>query len=416
MNALFISVFWATLLTSALMLFTTQAQAEVKITGYAKSFVVSQDGFDNALIESDRLNQSQNSVRLMLEGFSDRLVWQVHYELSPILNSLEQNNNLPTFNIASGAYRFSNPKTSLLGDNNKNQLFQNLDRFNVQLQLDAGDLTIGRQAIAFGSARIINPTDIFLPFDVRTFNTEYRTGVDAVRFQRPWGELGEVDFGLVLGPDADRETSAAFLQIRTNHAGNDYHLAIVEYAEQSLIGAGIQSALGNFGFWFEAAHVNGAFNYNRVSTGLDYSFAKNVFGQIEYHYNGAGSSDSDTYLDQLATLPYQRGGVFLLGEHYLIPSVSVQASPLWTFALQGIINFSDQSAFLSVGAEYNVAENLYMDFGVYHFSGNDLTIHDAAIDESTIPDLRIQPVGSIDLGSEYGTNPDTLYTSLRYYF
>ncbi|MFT7218481.1 MAG: hypothetical protein ACI8Z1_000090 [Candidatus Azotimanducaceae bacterium] len=401
MNALFRSVFWGTLLTGTLMLLATQAQAEVNITGYAKSFVVSQNGLDNALIESDRLNQSQNSVRLMLEGFSNRLVWQVHYELSPILNSIEQNNDLPTFNVASGAYRFSSPKTSMLGDDNKNQLFQNLDRFNVQLQLDAGDLTIGRQAIAFGSARIINPTDVFLPFDVRTFNTEYRTGVDAVRFQRPWGELGEIDFGLVLGPQADRKNSAAFLQVRTNHAGADYHLAIIEYAEQSLIGAGIQSALGNFGFWFEAAHVNGTFDYTRVSTGLDYSFARNVFAQVEYHYNGAGSSDSETYLDQLATLPYQRGGVFLLGEHYLIPSVSVQASPLWTFALQGILNFSDQSAFLSFSAEYNVAKNLYMDFGVYHFSGKDLTV---------------QPAGNIDLGSEYGTNPDTLYTSLRYYF
>ena len=109
---------------------------------------------------------------------------------------------IPTFNVVGDNYRLTDLDTNLLDNDNKNPLYQNLDRLNFQVQMDAGDLTIGRQAISFGSARIINPTDIFLPFDVRTFNTEYRNGVDALRFQRPWGDLGEIDIGIVLGKDA----------------------------------------------------------------------------------------------------------------------------------------------------------------------------------------------------------------------
>lgn len=380
---------------------TGTARAEIQFSGYAKSFAVSQQGIDNSLIDSERLFQSQSSLRLMAEGFSGRVVWQVHYELSSILNSAASQNELNTFSTADGAYRYSNPKASLLGDDHKNQLFQNVDRFNVQIQLDAGDLTVGRQAIAFGSARVINPTDIFLPFDVRTFNTEYRIGVDAIRFQRPWGELGEIDFGLVLGDNAREETSAAFLQLRANRAGADYHLAVMEYAEQSLLGAGVARALGNLGFWFEAASVSGDEDYVRASTGVDYAFTENIFGQIEYHFNGAGTGKTERYLDQLESLPYQRGGVFLLGEHYLIPSISAQATPLWSLGLQAIINLSDQSGFFSFSAQYNIAEDFYVDFGYYHFVGDN---------------LQVLGSGSIDLGSEYGTNPNTLYTSIRYYF
>ena len=375
--------------------------AEINFSGYAKSFAVAQRELDNQVLTSDRIYQSQNSLRLMWEGFSERIVWQLHYELSPVLASGSVDGAAPTFNLVGDSYRLTDIDSTLSGDGNKNQTYQNLDRFNVQIQMAAGDLTIGRQAISFGSARIINPTDIFLPFDVRTFNTEYRTGVDAVRFQRPWGELGEIDLGIVPGDGADPETSAAFLQIRTNANGVDYHLAAMRFAEQQLLGFGIQTALGDLGFWFEAARVQGDRDYLRLSTGLDYAFSEHTFGQIEYHYNGAGSDDPEEYPANFDTLAYQRGGVFLAGEHYLMPGFTVQLSPLWFLGTQAIINLSDSSAFVSVSAEYNIAENFYMDFGYYHFVGDDLTLN-----------ARGRP----ELGSEYGPNPNTLYMSIRYYY
>jgi hypothetical protein len=101
------------------------------------------------------------------------------------------------------------------------------------------------------------------------------------------------------------------------------------------------------------------------------------------------------------TQPYQRGGVFLLGERYVIPSLAVQVSPLLSFNVQGIFNLEDNSNYTMLSAEYNVAENVYMDFGVYVFSGRG---------------LMLSPQQSLMLGSEYGANPNMLYASLRWYF
>lgn len=379
------------------------AIAELELRGYVKSFVVAQDSISNELLDEPTTYQSQNSLRVMLEGFGDRTVWQIHYELSPVFSSRVPALTSQTFNVVSGSYRLTDLQTTL-GDNDtddKKQVFQNLDRLNVQFQFDAGDLTIGRQPIAFGSARVINPTDVFLPFDVRTFNTEYRTGVDAVRFQRPWGELGEIDVGIVLGEDANKENSAAFLQIRNNVRGADYHLALMEFSDQQLVGTGLETAVGDFGFWFEIANVSGDRSYNRASTGFDYAFGENVFAQIEYHYNGAGSNDSDDYLDLIGTTPFQRGGVFLLGKRYLMPAVTWQVTPLWFLSGQAIVNLSDNSSFISVSGEFNFAENFYMDLGYYHFTGDD---------------LDVSPIGLPRIRSEYGLNPDTVYASIRYYF
>jgi hypothetical protein len=376
--------------------------AETNFSGYLKSYLVIQDEISNDLFQADTIYQSQNSGRFMVESFKDNVVFQLHYDVSPVFVSRAIGTDSPTFNVVGDSYRLSDLETSLTDDeSHKNQLYQNLDRLNVQVQLAAGDLTIGRQAISFGAARLINPTDVFLPFDVQTFNTEYRTGVDAVRFQRPWGDLGEIDVGVVLGKDADQESSAAFVQIRKNFEGKDFNFALIEFAEQTLIGAGVQSELGDMGFWFEAAYVDGDVDYLRASTGLDYAFTENVFGMIEYHYNGAGSNDPDDYLGLFNTTPYQRGGVFLLGENYLMPSLSIQASPLLSIGLQAIVNLDDKSVFTSISAEYNIAENFYMDFGMYHFAGDDLTV---------------TPFGLPVFRSEYGANPNSLYTSIRWYF
>jgi hypothetical protein len=375
---------------------------QTNFSGYLKSYAVAQDSISNVAFATDTIYQSQNSGRLMLEAFTDSMVFQLHYELSPLSVSRSIGGDLQSYSIVGDGYRLADIETSLTNDaSNKTQFYQNLDRLNVQWQLGLGDLTVGRQAISFGGGRFINPTDIFLPFDIRTFNTEYRNGVDAVRFQTPWGDLGEVDVGVVLGADGKRDNSAAFLQISNSIGSKDLSFSYIDYAEQSLLSLSLQTEISAMGFWFEAAYVEGDLNHLRASTGLDYAFSQNTLGMIEYHYNGAGAEKPNQYLTLYDTLPYQRGGVFLLGENYLLPSFSWQATPLLSLALLGVINIDDKSAYSSLSAEYNIAENFYMDFALYFFTGDDLILG---------------PQQTIMLGSEYGANSNILYTSLRWYF
>ncbi len=378
----------ATTLTGLMFLAAVQvAWASDLVSGYVKSF---------AILKED-LSQSQNSIRLMWNQQGSRYGLQLHYELNQTFNSVA-----PAFDssdlLLPAAWRLTDIEREPIFDG-KNRVTQNLDRFNVQLNLEGGDITLGRQAITFGMARVINPTDVFLPFDVRTFNTEYRAGVDALRFQRPVGQLGEIDVGVILGDGARSDESAAFLQLRGNLSGVDLQFAVTRYAGQAMFGGGLQTAIGSVGFWLEGAATYGDEDYIRVSTGVDYAFSQNTYGLLEYHFNGAGSDDPSEYFARLGTVAYQRGGVFLLGRHYLIPSFSLQLSPLWSAGFQAIVNLSDNSAFVSLNGTLNASQNTYIDFGYYHFLGRHLTAVNPPIP-----------------GSEYGSSPNTLYASFRYYF
>jgi hypothetical protein len=381
------------------------AVSQVNFSGYLKNYTVVQDEIDDGPIQLDRSYRMQNSGRFMLDVFNGNQVWQIHYETGLDSTSDLQRTGESLLAPERQSYRLTDIDSTIGSSDRKNVVPQNLDRFNVQFQLEGGDLTIGRQAITFGSARIINPTDVFLPFDVRTLNTEYRTGIDAVRFQKPIGQLGELDMGVILGPDGKSENSAAYLQLLTNASGSDYQFTAMRFADQNLLGAGVQSALGQFGFWLEVAQVSGDDDYTRASIGLDYAFSERVFGMIEYHLNGAGSSDPNDYLAQLDDLAYTAGGVFLLGENYLIPSISWQLSTLLSLSTTALANLDDNSVFLSVNADYSLSDNLYMGLGYYHFAGDDFNFSDE------------DPVAAqLQLGSEYGANPNSIFISFRYYF
>ncbi len=381
------------------------AFSQVNFSGYLKNYTVIQDAIDDGPIRIDRIYSMQNSGRFMLDMFNDNQVWQLHYEVGVDSTSKLQQLGESFMVPERQSYRLTDIRPTIGPTGKKNIVPQNLDRMNVQFQMEGGDLTIGRQAITFGSARIINPSDVFLPFDVRTLNTEYRAGIDAVRFQKPIAQLGELDMGIILGPDGKSENSAAFFQLLTNVSGSDYQFTAMRFAEQNLIGAGVQSALGVLGFWLEAAYVSGDEDYTRASVGVDYAFTERVFGMIEYHLNEAGSSNPDNYLEQLDDAAYTAGGVFLLGKNYLIPTVSWQASALLNLSLSSLANLDDGSMFLNVNANYSLSDNLYMSMGYYHFNGGDFNFSNEAPIEQ-----------QFQFGSEYGGNPDSIFVSLQYYF
>ncbi len=390
---------------------TILADDDWSVRGYLKSFALAQDALElnNAppeLDTGDRLYQSQNSLRLMFAYFhGDSAAFEIHYEVSPIYYSSPVEQDVlagSTFAIPANSYRLTEPSATLGSRQDKSVIYQNLDRFNVQVNFRSGDLTIGRQAISFGSARIISPSDVFLPFDEKTLNQEYRIGVDAIRFQKPLNDLSELDMGVILGMDGTSENSAVFVQALANRSGADISGTLMRYSRQNLIGAGIQSAIGDFGFWLEAAYVWGDAQYTRLSTGLDYAFSDAVYGMIAYHFSEAGTTSPEEYLSLANEIAFQRGGVFLLGQNYLIPVISWVASPLVSVSAQALINLNDSSAFLSLSGEYSASANLYLNAGIYLFAGDRIEF------SPTPPGFTI--------GSEYGGSPTLAFMSLKYYF
>jgi len=289
-------------------------------------------------------------------------------------------------------------------------LSHNLDRLLVTIRFPGADLYIGRQAIAWGSGRMVNPTDLITPFTFNELDTEDRRGVDAIRLRVPLGMMDELDLGWVAGRHFALDRSAFFLRGKFHLGGTDMALLAMAFRRHFLVGLDMAGSIGGAGAWLEAAWVKpfafrssepGDHNaYFRLSTGMDYKFSGIVYAFGEYHFNSAGSGNPATYASLADTAAFRDGSVYLMGRHYITLGSTIQATPLLPVSLMVIWNLDDGSLTMAPSAEYNVAENVYLVLGAY-FAFGETPATDAA---GLLP------------RSEFGTWPHMLYTAFRYYF
>ncbi|HUT07407.1 MAG TPA: hypothetical protein VMY15_01060 [Candidatus Latescibacteria bacterium] len=294
-------------------------------------------------------------------------------------------------------------------------LAQNLDRFSITLKFSTADITIGRQVVAWGGARIINPTDVILPFTFNELDKEERSGVDAVRLRIPLGTLSELDTGVVLGRGFSLKDGAAFIRSRFSLAGTDAALLLLGFKRHLLIGVDLARTVGGASLWLEGAYVKaGAFrlepdpgdrDYFRLSCGADHGLGKNSYVFIEYHFNSAGGRAASDYAGQTATAAYRYGAVYLLGRHYLGAGLTTQLMPLLPVTGLVLWNLGDGSLMAFIQGEYNVAENIYLAAGFQIGGGRGPEV---PVDSSPLPGLGIR--------SEFGLYPDLFFAAARIYF
>jgi hypothetical protein len=289
-------------------------------------------------------------------------------------------------------------------------LFHNLDRLNLTWRTKLGDVSIGRQAISWGDAKVISPTDIIAPFAFNELDREEVFGVDAVRVRVPTGQLSELDFGYVFGRRAQFEQSAFFVRNRFRIGETDASLIFMGFRENLLLGIDLSRSLGQMGLTADAAYVESGFfnrsnqsrDYVRISVGLDRALTGSAYGFFEYHYNSAGKSDPAEYLQLRGETAYSSGNVYLLGRHYFSVGGDLQLTPLLDMQILMMWNLQDRSFYGYPTLEYNLTANSYFSVGAGVGLGKD-------------PVYADRPP-KIEFRSEFGAYPSLGFISWRYYF
>jgi hypothetical protein len=318
-----------------------------------------------------------------------------------------------------GVYRFDDPREILYpasGDPVSSfAIYHNLDRLSATIQARRFDLVLGRQPIAWGAARVVNPTDLLTPFAYDQLDIEDRFGVDAARLRVPFGFMGEFDAGYVAGEDWEWAQSAVFGRLKFYVARTDISVIACRFREHLLLGGDLTRSVGGAGVWLEIAQVQVREreerttddDYFRASAGADYNFADGLYGFLEYHFNGAGSDDVDAYWTLYNHPAYTDGSVYLLARHYVTPGLAYQITPLLISSAEALINLSDGSALAVPGLEYNIAEDIYLQLGGYFAIGPRPESR-----ESVIAPGRTE----VGIQSEFGNYSHTIFSSFRIYF
>ena len=402
------------------------AQSNFSIKGYYKNFSVvlkpsGAEDLSSSFFNYPAMGLVNNRLRLnMFYDLSNHLSMNVAYDFSPrIQDPALFNQNMFLTGIDPFQYRFADLDSRFYPSKNEKirtfAIFQNLDRAMLTVKTNFADIFIGRQAIAWGSARVINPTDILAPFTFEELDTEDRIGIDAVRMRIPVGVMGEFDMGYVFGKDFKFKQSAMYLRSKFYIVQSDVSFLLLGFRENLLAGFDLARAIGGAGFWFESAAVfDNAFNefefekktnYFRTTIGIDYSFSSKVYGFVEYHFSSAGAEYPKNYLSIFNESAVSEGAVYLMGRHYLVPGMTYQLTPLITLSVEALFNIGDQSLFMAPQLEYNIAENIYISGGAFISIGKK---PEYKIAESSFPILLFR--------SEFGSYPDLYFTSFRIYF
>ena len=363
---------WWTMILLSTIAFSSE---KFQIGGYYKNFSI---GLDSRLPDEPIIGAVNNRVRFNWAYVpADALSFDLSYDIGSRIQDPSLFSEPPIEGAANSLrYRVVDLDSEIypgaINTVGSFGLFQNLDRASIAYSGGFGDITIGRQTIAWGSARVVNPTDVIAPYAYDQLDTEDRIGVDAIRIQIPIGVLGEFDTGYVFGQDLAFEKSAFYVRSQLNAAVTDFSILLLGFREHLMTGFDIARGIGGAGFWLEGAYVfadafegenAAAGNYLRASIGLDYSFRGVIYGFIEYHFSGAGAGKPADYLANLAKPANTDGAVYLMGRHYIIPGLTCHITPLISLSSVVLSNVSDPSVFPSAQIEYNLAQDVYLSAG-----------------------------------------------------
>jgi len=374
-------------------------ETEIKAGGYIRNFFILNE------LKQDTAFDAVFHLRLRLNIIpAESSFFEIAYELFPRFRDKDIS-SIPLPGPALLSYRVFDLDEEIYPDDKDSgddfMLMQNLDRLLLTMSTSSMDISAGRQPIAFGSAHVINPTDIIAPFTYDTIAKEELVGVDLVRVKTPLSEMGELDMGVVFGDDFKPEKSAAFIRMKTYQLQTDISFMAMAFRENILFGIDLARSIAGAGAWLEAAQTlaEGASgeNYFRLSVGADYRFTDGLYTYIEYHYSGAGTGSPENYFDAIAETAFTDGAVYLFGRHYVVPGLIYEITPLLIFNARALINVEDRSVLGSTGFEYNLVADVYVNIGTCVGLG----------DESSDPSRP---------ENEFGLYPDVYYTSVNIYF
>ena len=297
-----------------------------------------------------------------------------------------------------------------------------LDRCNIKLSLPWADLIIGRQAITFGKAYFWNPLDVFLAFDPRAFDRDYKAGVDALRVDIPLGDFSGLSLVGVAGRSigstgehedgagavhASWEGSAVLGRIYGNLLGWDLGLQGGKVYGGYQLGGALAGELGALELRAEAAWFFASGRGARLTltppeprrtdhlsavVGVGRRFDSGLILELEYLYNGAGDPEHLLAAAQRTS----SSDALHMGRNIAGLSASYEILPILRGQLAWIFSFSDMSTMVQPGILLSVADEA--DF----LAGAMIAFGDRPNAEG--------------LQSEFGTYPDVLYMEFKLYF
>ena len=258
-----------------------------------------------------------------------------------------------------------------------------LDWYTQDLQV-----TVGRQRVAWGTAWVWNPTDLFNPLDILDFDYEERPATDAVRLQYYTGAVTKLDIAYKPAKDAENQILAGLWSI--NNWNYDFNFIAGMRFKRWLAGASWAGDILSAGFRGEVLVSEApnkpdtnsiyialgesslsSFEDPMISISLsgDYTFPNTFYIHTEILYNNNGKSvNTFLFLNEAYKL-----GMLTAARLSIYQEFAYDITPLLRGTLFGIFNPDDKSFVVIPSLNYSFITNIDIYLIGMFFNGDPLT-------------------------------------------
>ncbi|NJN51852.1 MAG: hypothetical protein HC809_08855, partial [Gammaproteobacteria bacterium] len=266
--------------------------------------------------------------------------------------------------------------TWTLDDGDRHRVYQRLDRLALSYRGANWGVTVGRQAVSWGSGLVFQPLDLFSPFAPTTVDRDYKPGDDVVMFDRLNDNETDLQLLAVLRRDAQGNRDAAETSVGGKfHAlwgERDLDFVVGRHYRDAVFGVSLRMPVGTALLrtdWLVTDLEEGGTKVSGI-VNLDYSFdwmGKSWYVFAEYFRNGFGVSREPvdiTRLPSALTTRLARGELFTLMKDYTALGMQIQWHPLIMHSLSVITNLHDTSSLLQTSVSYDAGDAMRYEAGV----------------------------------------------------
>jgi len=283
-----------------------------------------------------------------------------------------------------------------------------LDNAFIMINLNAVDLTLGKQQLSFGSGYAWNPTDLFNMKDL--FDPAYeQPGHNAVRMDWQIGDRTVITS--LVSPEQTWKESTELVQFkfglsrfdlfimgaRTRQIQSDYlqfdpvTFSVMDNAEmRTVLGADLNGELFGLGIWTEYVHsqMEDSDGFYEVLAGLDYTFRSGTYCMAEFYRNMQGESD-DTRYSLNDWLRYLNAEQKALSQDQVYGLIQHPVTDIMNLGLSGIYSLSDGSAALLPTLTWTPDPNLEILIYINWLSGKDTQVYNASLGNGGLIRARV---------------------------
>ncbi len=269
--------------------------ARASAGGFAEVRFAAQPGVEGRwwnLVERIRPRfQADLHERISISAEVELLFVQGRNPTLEIQNIFEESDFGPLLELAEVQWPTKENESLWIDD--ASELFS-VERLYVDFYLPIMDIRIGRQALFWGSAMMLNPTN---PFPEFLLNEPWRlrAGINSIRATIPVNE--DVDFTAVIATNDTFTKVRAASRLRALLPGLDVAVVAAYRGDDQdgLIGVDLRGEFG-VGWWIEGSmHLAQDDHFEEIAIGIDYSFPvlDGLIVMAQYYRNGAGAGPGD---------------------------------------------------------------------------------------------------------------------------